>query len=144
MITFTNTIRINRPVEDVYDYLSDIEHTPEWNWAITETKKTTPGPIDVGTKFLQTRTTPRPATETIEITALEPHRHIEIEGTLADLPASLSYDLIGDAAGTDLANTVNLEPSGMLRLAAPLLGPRIKHAVASNLNDLKILLEASG
>jgi len=44
MISFTNTIHIDRPMEEVYAYLSDLEHTPEWNWAITETKKATSGP----------------------------------------------------------------------------------------------------
>lgn len=141
MITFTNTVRIGRPAADIYAYLSNLENIPEWNWAISETTKTTSGPITVGTQYRQIRTVPQPATESLEITALDPNRHIEIQGTLAALPARLSYDLIEDQGRTMVANTVNLEPHGPLRLAGAVLGPRIKKAVASNLTDLKTLLE---
>jgi uncharacterized membrane protein len=58
MTNVTNTILINRPVDEVYAFLADLEHTPEWNWAISETKKTTPGPVAVGTRYRQSRSVP--------------------------------------------------------------------------------------
>lgn len=142
MISFTNTIRIDRPVDEVYAYLSDLEHTPEWNWAITETVKATPGPIGVGTRYRQTRSVPQPATEMLEITALKANRHIEVRGTLARFPASLTYRLDRRIGGTELTNTVDLEANGPLRLIESALGSRIKRAVADNLSQLKNLLEA--
>lgn len=141
MISFTNTIHINRKSKDVYAYLSDLEHTPEWNWAITETRKTTPGPTKVGTQYTQTRSVPQPSTEVLEIAGLEPDRRIEVRGTLAQFTARLSYDLAPTVDGTKLTNTVDLEPQGSLRLIAPILGGRIKRAVADNLNVLKTQLE---
>lgn len=144
MISFTNTIHIDRPTDDVYAYLSDLEHTPEWNWAITATKKITPGPIAVGTTYQQTRSVPQPATETLEVTSLEPNRRIAIQGTLARFPAQLGYHLQPTGTGTELTNTVNLETHGGLRLLGSALGRRIKRAVADNLNTLKARLEAEG
>ncbi|MEA2001666.1 MAG: SRPBCC family protein [Actinomycetota bacterium] len=142
MISFTNTIHINRPIEEVYTYLSDLEHTPEWNWAITDTKKVTPGPAMVGTRYLQTRSVPQPGTEVLEITVLEADHCIEVRGTLAEFPAHLSYLLDEKDAGTEVTNTVNLEPQRALRLLTPVLGNRIKRAVADNLNELRNRLEA--
>jgi uncharacterized membrane protein len=141
MIGFTNTIHINRPVDEVYAYLADLEHTPEWNWAITETRKTTPGPVAVGTRYRQTRSVPRPATEDLQIVVLEPNRRIEVDGTLAQFPAHLSYQVATSSTGTELTNTVELQPEGALRLAGSLIGNRIRQAVADNLNQLKTLLE---
>lgn len=141
MISFTNVIHINRSADEVYAYLSDLEHTPEWNWAITETRKTTRGPITVGTRYRQTRRVPQPATETLEIIALEPNRRIEIEGTLAQFSAQLSYQIVEKETGTELTNTVNLEPRGALRLVAPVLSGRIERAVGDNLDELKKRLE---
>lgn len=143
MITFTNTVSIDRPAADIYAYLRDLENVPEWNWAITETTKTTHGPIAVGTRYRQTRTIPQPASETLEITTLNPNVHIEIQGTLAALAARVRYDLTEVDGGTTVANTVNLEPHGPLRLAGPVLRSRIKKAVAANLNDLKARLEGA-
>ena len=143
MINFTNAIHIHRPVDEVYAYLADLEHTPEWNWAITETKKTTAGPVAVGTRYQQTRSVPRPATEELEVTALEPNRRIEVQGTLAQFPAHLSYRVEKSHTGTELTNTVELQPEGALRLVGSLIGGRIRQAVADNLKQLKILLETS-
>lgn len=141
MISFTNTIHINRTSKEVYAYLSDLEHTPEWNWAITETKKTTSGPTTVGTRYIQTRSVPQAGTEILEIAALDPDHRIEVQGTLAQFAAQLRYDLAPQADGTELTNTVSLEPQGALRLISPILGGRIKRAVAENLNVLKAQLE---
>lgn len=141
MIDFANTIHINRPVNEVYAYLSDLEHTPEWNWAITKTKKATPGPTAVGTRYRQTRSVPRPGTEMLEITALEVDQLIEVQGTLAQFRAHLGYRLTERVAGTDLTNTVQLEANGALRLLTPVLGKQIQRAVADNLDQLKSRLE---
>lgn len=142
MIRFTNTVYLALPVEEVFAYLSDLEHTPEWNWAITETKKMTPGPTSVGTRYRQTRTVPQTGTEDLEVVGLEPNRRIDIRGTLAQFPAHLSYQVENAGEGTRLINTLQLEPQGALRLVGPLVGARIKRAVADNLGQLKTLLEA--
>jgi len=142
MISFTNTIHIDRSAAEVFAYLSDLEHTPEWNWAITKTSKITPGPIAVGTRYQQNRSVPRHATEFLEIAGLDPNRLIEIEGTLAELAARLSYRLEATDKGTEVINRVELEPAGALRLIAPVLGSRIKGSVADNLSELKARLEA--
>lgn len=143
MITFTNTVRIDRPAADIYAYLSDLENMPEWNWAITETTKITQGSIALGTRYRQTRRVPRPATEILQITDLDADRHLEIQGTVAAMAARLRYDLTEIEGETELANTVDLEPRGALRLAGPILGTRIEKAVASNLRDLKTRLETT-
>ena len=144
MIDFTNTVIVDRPVAEVYDYLSDLEHVPEWNWAIARTEKVTPGPIGVGTRYRQTRTVPQPMTEALEVTGLEPNRNIEIEGTLAGMPTRLHYVLEERGHATKVTNAVRLAVNGPLQLAAPLLGHRISRAVASNLQDLKKRLEGGG
>lgn len=141
MISFTNTITIERPIGDVFSYLSDLEHTPEWNWAISETRKITPGPVTVGTRYRQTRAIPRPASEILEITELDPNGRVEVRGTLAEMPAHLVYELEEDKSGTVLTNAVSLDVEGSARMLAPILSRRISQAVASNLNDLKTQLE---
>ncbi len=49
METFENTVTIQRPAEDVFAFLADFENIPRWNYAIAATKKTSPGPVGVGT-----------------------------------------------------------------------------------------------
>ena len=49
MATFQNTVTIRRAIDDVFAFLADFENVPAWNYAIVETKKTSPGPVGVGT-----------------------------------------------------------------------------------------------
>jgi uncharacterized protein YndB with AHSA1/START domain len=61
---FTNTITINRQPAAVFRFLAHFENVPRWNYAISETRKITGGPVGVGSRYQQTRTLPTPSEET--------------------------------------------------------------------------------
>ena len=137
MIRFDNTIDIARDPDEVYAYLADLEHTPEWNWAITSTQKVTPGPVGIGTRYRQTRSVPRPAVEFIEISGLDPGRSIEIAGVLGPFQARLTYELWPSPVGTRLVNRVELSPPVPLGPVGGLLGTRVRSSVSENLEVLR-------
>jgi hypothetical protein len=141
MIRFANTIDIDRQPADVYAYLADLEHTPEWNRAIMSSEKVTPGPIAVGTRYRQTRSVPRPGVEMLEITALEPSRRIGVNGKIGPFDARLSYELAPNGSGTRLTNIAELDPPIPLGPIGAVLGGRIKSSVAENLGILKTVLD---
>jgi hypothetical protein len=142
MATFENTVTIRRAVEDVFAFLADFENIPTWNYAIVETKKTSPGPVGVGTTYRQLRSVPSRSEEGFQVTAFEPSSRLEIHGDIGPFTATISYLLAPTDHGTRLTNVVDLESaSGVLRLVAPLAASRVKTAVAANLDTLKQLLE---
>ena len=142
MTTFENTVTIRRAVEDVFAFLADFENIPTWNYAIVETKKTSPGPVGVGTTYRQLRSVPSRSEEGFQVTAFEPSSRLEIHGDIGPFTATISYLLAPTDHGTRLTNVVDLESaSGVLRLVAPLAASRVKTAVAANLDTLKQLLE---
>lgn len=143
MIKFTNTIDIERPPEEVFDYVSDLANTPEWNWAIADTVKTSTGPIGEGATYQQTRRVPEQTTEHLQISVLEPPHRLQVDGTLARHPARLNYQFTPYQGGTRLTNQVELESQGVARLLAPVLTGRIEAAVADNLAQLKHHLEGT-
>ncbi len=138
---FTNTITIGRQPAMVFAYLADLENLPRWNYAISRTRKVTPGPVGVGTRYRQTRTIPVHTEEIVEVTGFDPDRQLSIGGSLASLPAEVSYTLRPEGDATILINTVELQPPGPLRLLGPLATHQIKSAVADNLGVLKHTLE---
>ena len=142
MITFSNTVDIARPPAEVFAYLADLEHTPEWNWAITSTRKVSPGPVGVGTRYQQSRSVPRSAVEMLEVTELQADSRIEVAGDLGPFRAHLTYELAPTAGGTRLTNSVDLDPPGALGLFGGLFTGRIQASVAENLGVLRTLLEA--
>ena len=138
---FTNTITIHRPREVVFAYLADLENLPSWNYAIQQTRKVTPGPVEVGSRYHQVRTVPARREESLEVVELEPGRRLSVRGTLNTLPARLEYVLDAEGDSTVLTNTVELSTSGPLSLVAPVATRRIRSAVADNLDVLRQVLE---
>lgn len=138
---FTNTVTVMRAPVDVFAFLARFENIPQWNYAISRTWQVSDGPVGVGSTYRQERTVPSHAEESFEVTEFDPDRRLAIEGTLGPFAARLTYRLepIGDA--TLVTNDVDLSPTGLTRLVAPLAANRIKSSVAANLNVLKELLE---
>lgn len=142
MDAFQNTVTIARPVEEVFAFLADFGNVPRWNYAIEQTWQTSPGPAGVGATYRQARTIPRRSEEGFEVTVFEPPTRLAVHGQIGPFHATTSYLLEPAAGGTRLTNSVELEPvPAVLRLAAPLVVPRVKAAVAANLGKLKQVLE---
>jgi carbon monoxide dehydrogenase subunit G len=140
---FSNSIIIDRSIRDVFDYVSDLENVPRWNYAIVETKKITDGPIGVGAIFRQVRSLPRRSEEMLQITEFEPDRRFAVHGDLGPFSGTLTYDFQDLGASTRLTNEATLEAQGVMRLAAPIAAGRVRDAVAKNLGALKAFLESS-
>ena len=143
MGSFRNVVIIDRPVPLVFAFVSDFRNVPKWNYAITETHQSSPGPVAVGTVFVQRRHIPRPSEEQFTVTEFAPNRRVVIEGTLGPFPARLGYEFESSDGGTVVTNTVELQMSGPLRLIGGIATSRVKNAVAENLSVLKQLLEAA-
>ena len=139
---FSNTIEIQRPPGEVFDYLATPENIPRWNYAISESRREPAGPVRVSTRIHQHRTIPRPADEQLEVTELVPGRRLVLTGNLGPLHGTITYAVEPTAGGTRLTNDAELEASGALRLAAPLAAGRVREAVADNLATLKAVLES--
>lgn len=138
---FTNTITISRRPAEVFAFLADFGNVPQWNYAISETRKMADGPVNVGSQFRQTRTLPSRSEEAFEVTEFEPDRRLSIRGVLGPFHGEVTYLLEPTRNSTVLTNVMNLRPSGPLRLVAPIAASRVKSAVATNLETLKKILE---
>lgn len=138
---FTNTITINRRPTEVFEFLADFGNVPLWNYAISETRKISGDAVGVGSHYRQTRTLPTRSEETFEVTGFEPERRLSIRGGLGPFHGEIIYLLEQVGSGTTLTNTMNLQPSGPLRLVAPLAASGVRSAVAANLETLKQILE---
>jgi uncharacterized protein YndB with AHSA1/START domain len=138
---FTNTITIARSAAEVFAFLAQFENVPRWNDAIVETRKVSSDPVGVGSRYVQTRRLPTRNTETFEVTEYEPDRKLSIRGTFGPFPGRATYALEPVGNATRLTNAVNLDPSGLLSVVAPVATFRVKAAVVANLGNLKQILE---
>jgi carbon monoxide dehydrogenase subunit G len=98
MATVETSMSINKPVEQVYAYLTDVQNQKALNPSIIEV--ITDGPLAVGLHYkIKMSVMGRPFESENEIVALEPNKTFAVK-TLAKPPAS------------PVTNTYTLEPEG--------------------------------
>jgi carbon monoxide dehydrogenase subunit G len=138
MLKFENTIRIDRPIEEVFAFLEDFENIPKWNYYVLEVQKLSDGPIGIGTTYHQVRKTDE---QDFRITELD-QNHIVVVKTLPQ--SSPSFEMrftLYDENGTTLIRDEWELDTGWPGVLERLGTRRIKSAVAENLAKLKDLLE---
>jgi hypothetical protein len=95
----------------------------------------------VETIYQQVRSVPSRSEERFEVTAHNPPRQLEVQGQLGPFPSRLSYALDAIVEGTRVMNTVEVELRGPGRVLGRVAVPRVRDAVATDLQKLKKLLE---
>jgi uncharacterized protein YndB with AHSA1/START domain len=53
MVRFEQSVVINRPSEQVFEFLASPENDPQWSSASDQMRKTSRGPVGVGATFQQ-------------------------------------------------------------------------------------------
>jgi carbon monoxide dehydrogenase subunit G len=67
---FSRTVRIERPREEVWAFMTTLSNSPKWITGVKETKQVSPGPMAAGARLTETRTLGK-YTETYEIEVKE-------------------------------------------------------------------------
>jgi uncharacterized membrane protein len=138
MIEFENTIRIDRPVAEVFKFLSDFENMPKWNYYVLVVRKLSDGPIGVGTTYHQVRKTDE---QDFCITELEQNHKVAVKTLPQSSPAlEMRFILDEEGSATRMTDEWKLDTGGPALLKW-LGAHRVKSAVAENLTKLKQLLE---
>jgi uncharacterized protein YndB with AHSA1/START domain len=76
-IQFDQSVVIERPLEEVFAFLADPENDAQWTPVVTETRKTSEGPLGVGTRYEQSgHFLGRNFEMLFEVTEYEPNRKI--------------------------------------------------------------------
>jgi uncharacterized protein YndB with AHSA1/START domain len=138
MLEFENTITIDRPVSEVFEFVADPENFPRWNYYVLTVKKLSTGPIGVGAAYHQVRKTDQ---QDFRITEFVPNRRMVLKTSPHSTPQlEMQFTFSEQAGATRLLDEWKLDTG----LPAPLewLGTgRVRSAVAENLARLKQLLE---
>lgn len=138
MIEFENRIVIDRPVEEVFAFVSEFENIPKWNYYVLEVTKTSEGPLGVGTTYHQTRKTDEQDFGVIEY---EPGETVVVKTLPPSRPAfEMRFTFEPVADGTSILDEWKLD-TGQPGLLEKLGAGKVKQAVKDNLTKLKELLE---
>jgi uncharacterized membrane protein len=138
MLEFENNIRVDRPIVEVFAFLSDLENIPKWNYYVLEVTKVSNGPIGIGTTYHQVRKTDE---QEIRITELDQNHTVVVKTLPQSSPRlEMRFTLSKEGNTTRIRDEWRLD-SGLPAPIERLGMGRIKSAVAENLSKLKELLE---
>ena len=144
MARFSGEILINRPVEQVFDYVADQRNELIYNARMLQSEKITAGPIGVGTRFRATARSGRRAVEMlIEITEYERARRLSSRTRMSsvDVNGGLTFDPVDGA--TRMSWSWEVSPKGPLRLLGPLVARLGRRQEETIWTGLKAQLEGS-
>jgi uncharacterized membrane protein len=138
VIEFETSIRIERPLPDVFAFVADLENVPKWNYFVVDVSKTSDGPLGVGTTYHQRRKTD---SQELRVVAFDPDRSVTIETIPPSKPEFRRTMVFSEESGVTLLVDRWKLDTGHPGLLQKLARGRIRSAVRGNLLKLKELLE---
>lgn len=136
---------IQRPVEDVFRYVLDLESNgPEWAPDLESVAKATEGPIGAGTTFDQRQKVMGiRRTTKLTFTAVEPNSKIEVEADLGPIAPTMTASFEPAGEGTLVTFEGDPNPKGPFKLLAPLVAKQGQRMWDARVTQLKTVLERS-
>jgi uncharacterized membrane protein len=142
MTHIEESIIINRPIEEVFAYVSDFRNTAQWQSGVVDVRVTPEGPMGVGTQATVVRAfLGRRLEMTVEMIEYEPPTKQAFKA-ISGPPTTNWRRFEPTAEGTKLSQVIDFHAGGFFALAEPLVARSIRRAVHGGLADLKDLLES--
>lgn len=137
-------IDIDRPSDEVFAYLADPENNPSWQDGMQSAVVTSDGPLAVGSTYEQIATfMGKDVISAFVVTGFQPGRSISIETTASTFPIQVTRAVRPNGEGGSLVRAViEGQPTGLMRLFAPLLDRFVARTVRADYANLKRMMEA--
>jgi len=135
------SVAIDRPVVDVWKFVTNPSNYPKWDKGVIEARQTSTGPLGVGAT-LEAKTQEFGVLK-MQVLEYEPNRKFAYEfsaGPSKGTVATFSMEAIEEKSR--LSATNDLRIVGFYRLLGPFVVRRMRRRVPENLSNLKRALES--
>src|SRR5260370_32812304 len=133
---FVQTQVIERPVSEVFAFISDPENLPRWNYYVIGCRKLDTSPARVGSIYGLVR---KSDTRIFSVTELKPDRRLVLRFRAPTPPLEIRFTVESTGSGTRLTDEWGLR--GIAGFVAGFAAAPTSRAVGQNLGKLKELLE---
>ena len=143
MITFETSVRVERPIEDVFDFVSDPTRFPLWNSAVQAVHRTSGEAGGLGSTYSMERELPTGRAENgLEVFARDRPSVFGIRTTSGPTPFVYRYRFASDGADTVVRLDASVELPGAAAVLGRLAARAVRRGVDANFADLKRTIEA--
>jgi uncharacterized protein YndB with AHSA1/START domain len=142
MIQFTIDTEIERPVADVFAYVTDPDRLSTWQPNTVSAVQEGDGPLGLGTRLREVHHAGgRDLESLVEVSEYEHDRAFALHVLEGALPVDARMTFKATERGTLMCFGAHGQPTGALRVAEPLLRRTLKRQFAGHCARLKHLLE---
>ena len=143
MISINSSATINRPAEQVFEFVAEQENAQLWLGGWLETRQTSED-IGVGSTWIDVvEVLGRRLESEYQLTELEPGRKIAFKSISGTMPINGVYTFTPAGDTTDVIFHLEVESSGFFKLADPLVNRILQRQWDTNLANIKDLLETA-
>jgi len=136
------SITINRPVEEVFAFVTDVANFTKWNAQAGRTEQSSEGPVGLGTRYRGSSDFMGRTMQWIaEITEYEPNQKAVQQIRMGPTEMTMGWFLQPVEGGTRFTIRSEGPTGGLAKLAGPLMDRTMKQQMEDNLARLKALLE---
>jgi uncharacterized protein YndB with AHSA1/START domain len=144
MVDVTVSTTINRPVDQVFGFIANMENEPQWHTDALEVKRLSEGEAGKGTTYhVHFRPSSMgPSEGTVEVVEFEPGRRIVGRSDLGKMQPTLTHVFEAANDGTRVSRRIQIETSGvMMLLMKPMMTMMVRRRNIEFLANLKRVLE---
>jgi uncharacterized protein YndB with AHSA1/START domain len=144
MVRFESDILIQRPVGDVFGYVTDPANLPQWQETTVSAIKETAGPMRAGTRLREVHRAPlgKRAVSLVEVSEYEPDRVFATRILDGPLKIDGAWRFDDESGHTHLTFAAHGNLHGPLRLVEPLVSRMLRRQFGTYHRRLKENLEA--
>jgi uncharacterized protein YndB with AHSA1/START domain len=142
MIDTSDSVTIERPIAEVFAFVTDTANDPAWHTDILEARKTSEGPIGSGTTWhLRFKPAMGVSEGDAEVVTFEANRTEVMRSMVGPMQPTLTYLFEPTDGGTRFTRRVQIKVSGMMRVMEPMMRLMAPKGNAGFLANLKQVLE---
>jgi len=145
MIEINEEIVVEKPVEEVFAFVSDPANTPRYQPDIVASRIETPGPVRLGTRFNETmKMGPWKMDSSCEVVAFERPRNVTFAATGRTLHyrCQFLFEPVPQGTRIRIAGVARLQ--GWWRLMEPMMRAGMRKAVPQQLARMRACLHGGG
>ncbi|MET9433275.1 SRPBCC family protein [Streptomyces sp. NPDC006551] len=145
MSAIKETIDISRSPAEVFSYVTDPTHLPEWQESAVSVRRISEAPIAVGSKVAVTRRLGRREfTTTMQVVELDPPRYWHVHGIDGPVRGDVqgTIEPLGTGERSRVTLAVDFEGQGIGKVLVPLMvRPQARKEIPKDEETLKVILE---
>ena len=142
MINLDLGVLIDKPVKDVFAFITNPTNMSKWNSAVVSLEQITPGAVGLGTKFKNIgEMLGRRIEGEMQVVAFEPDSKYGFQMNAGPMQVNVTLTFKTVGTGTKLSLNAQGNPAGVFKLAEGVMQGRVKSMMEENLARLKSILE---